>query len=60
KSGTIRSYGPLTFLVVNEAGHMVPMDQPDVSLKMIDAFIHNQLPTSLISLSVGKEFVSVA
>jgi len=60
KSGTIKSYGPLTFLVISQAGHMVPMDQPEVSLQMIDAFIHNRLPSAPVSLFTDKEFVAIA
>ncbi|KAL9672316.1 hypothetical protein QQ045_028566 [Rhodiola kirilowii] len=32
--GLIKSFGPLTFLKVYTAGHMVPMVQPNVSLQM--------------------------
>jgi len=39
KAGTARSSGGLTFLQVNDAGHMVPMDQPENALAMIDTFI---------------------
>lgn len=28
---------------VLNAGHMVPTDQPEVALELIDRFIHNQL-----------------
>ncbi|XP_025641695.1 serine carboxypeptidase-like 48 isoform X2 [Arachis hypogaea] len=34
-AGSLKSYGPLAFLKVNEAGHMVPMDQPEAALEMI-------------------------
>lgn len=33
-----RSVGPLTFLRVFDAGHMVPMDQPENALDMITRF----------------------
>ncbi|CAM9166602.1 unnamed protein product [Ectocarpus sp. 6 AP-2014] len=39
-AGLSRSYGGLTFLQVYEAGHMVPMDQPEVALAMLNAFVH--------------------
>ncbi|XP_047340252.1 serine carboxypeptidase-like, partial [Impatiens glandulifera] len=34
--GDLKEYGPLTFLKVHDAGHMVPMDQPKVALKMLE------------------------
>jgi len=39
KAGTARTAGGLTFLQVNNAGHMVPMDQPENSLQMIRTFL---------------------
>ena len=39
KAGTARTSAGLTFLQVNDAGHMVPMDQPVNALNMIDTFI---------------------
>ncbi|OQR90866.1 serine protease family S10 [Achlya hypogyna] len=39
--GDFRSYGGLTFARVFEAGHMVPMDQPEVALAIVDSFIRN-------------------
>ena len=40
-AGYIRSYNNLSFLVVNGAGHFVPMDQPENSLDMINRFVSN-------------------
>lgn len=37
-SGEARQLGPLTFLKVYKAGHMVPMDQPRAALDMITRF----------------------
>jgi cathepsin A (carboxypeptidase C) len=39
KAGTARHAQGLTFLQVNNAGHMVPMDQPENSLSMIETFM---------------------
>ena len=39
KAGTARTAQGLTFLQVNKAGHMVPMDQPENSLSMIETFM---------------------
>ena len=38
KAGTVRSANGLTFLQINKAGHMVPMDQPDNALLMFNTF----------------------
>ncbi|KAL6508756.1 hypothetical protein OROHE_021315 [Orobanche hederae] len=38
-AGRLRTSGPLTFVEVYNAGHMVPMDQPMVALEMIKRFI---------------------
>mmetsp|Transcript_9354 Transcript_9354/g.14108 ORF Transcript_9354/g.14108 Transcript_9354/m.14108 type:complete len:238 (+) Transcript_9354:156-869(+) len=40
-SSTSGAGGSLTFLQVKEAGHMVPMDQPEAALSMINAFTSN-------------------
>eukprot|EP00965_Chrysotila_dentata_P039206 1303288-Pleurochrysis_carterae.AAC.3 len=41
KAGSARSAANLTFLQVNKAGHMVPMDQPASALAMLDTFLTN-------------------
>lgn len=38
-----RNAGPFHFMQVFEAGHMVPMDQPEVSMEMVNAFISGNL-----------------
>jgi len=38
-----RNSGPFHFMQVFEAGHMVPMDQPAVSLSMVNAFVTGTL-----------------
>jgi len=40
-AGEFASSGPLTFLAIEKAGHMVPMDQPQVALEMLRIFISN-------------------
>ncbi|KAL4389032.1 hypothetical protein HN51_009879 [Arachis hypogaea] len=42
-AGSLKSYGPLAFLKVNEAGHMVPMDQPEAALEMITRWMKGTL-----------------
>ena len=48
KGGLVRSAsaatgtGSLTFLQVFEAGHMVPMDQPEAALSLFNGFIQNK------------------
>jgi len=41
-AGSVRSAGGLTFLTIFDAGHMVPSDQPEAALKMLDAFTTGQ------------------
>jgi carboxypeptidase C (cathepsin A) len=40
--GQFASQGPLTFLAIDSAGHMVPMDQPRVGLEMFKRFIKGE------------------
>ena len=42
KVGEFKSYQNLTFLEVESAGHMVPMDQPEVALEMVRIFLENK------------------
>ncbi|KAK6163419.1 hypothetical protein DH2020_000283 [Rehmannia glutinosa] len=44
EAGLHKSYGPLTFLKVHDAGHMVPMDQPKASLEMLSRWMQGKLP----------------
>ena len=37
----VKGSGSLTFLQVYEAGHMVPMDQPEAALDMYNRFTFN-------------------
>ena len=39
-SGYVKEFGPLIFLKVRQAGHMVPMDLPEVSLDMMKRFMY--------------------
>jgi serine carboxypeptidase-like clade 4 len=41
-AGEFATEGPLTFLAVDAAGHMVPMDQPRRALDLISRFLRNQ------------------
>nr|GMD25402.1 serine carboxypeptidase-like [Ipomoea batatas] len=43
EKGIQKNYGPLTFLKVHDAGHLVPMDQPKASLEMIRRWMKGQL-----------------
>ncbi|QCE13222.1 cathepsin A [Vigna unguiculata] len=44
-AGSLNSYGPLSFLKVYEAGHLVPMDQPKAALEMFKSWIGGKLNT---------------
>ncbi|KNC76352.1 hypothetical protein SARC_11145 [Sphaeroforma arctica JP610] len=41
-AGFVRRVGPLSFVQVHNAGHMVPMDQPENSLNLIHAFMFGE------------------
>ncbi|MED6160901.1 hypothetical protein PIB30_055545 [Stylosanthes scabra] len=43
QAGSLKSYGPLAFLKVSEAGHMVPMDQPKAALEMLTRWMKGTL-----------------
>lgn len=43
EAGLLKSHGPLTFLKVHNAGHMVPMDQPKASLQMLRSWTLGKL-----------------
>lgn len=47
KAGTVTEVGPLSFVVVNDAGHMVPMDKPANALDMIQKFVSGKSVTSV-------------
>lgn len=38
-AGIARSSNGLTFLQVKDGGHMVPADQPEISLEMLKTFL---------------------
>ena len=40
--GEFKHHGNFTFLRVYQAGHMVPMDQPEVSLEMFKKFLNKE------------------
>ena len=42
KAGEVKAYNLLTFLAVENAGHMVPRDQPKNALDMLKRFLTNQ------------------
>lgn len=43
EAGLHKGHGPLTFLKVHDAGHMVPMDQPKASLEMLTRWMQGNL-----------------
>ncbi|XP_010541311.1 PREDICTED: serine carboxypeptidase-like 48 [Tarenaya hassleriana] len=46
QAGLMKNHGPLTFLKVHDAGHMVPMDQPKASLQMLQNWMEGKLGTT--------------
>ncbi|CAH9136040.1 unnamed protein product [Cuscuta epithymum] len=45
--GTLKSHGPLSFLKVSDAGHMVPMDQPEAALVMLQRWMQGKLNSTM-------------
>ncbi|OVA17989.1 Peptidase S10 [Macleaya cordata] len=43
EAGVLKTYGPLSFLKVHDAGHMVPMDQPKAALEMLKRWTGGKL-----------------
>ncbi|KAI3520161.1 hypothetical protein L1887_09406 [Cichorium endivia] len=43
EAGLFKTHGPLTFLKVHDAGHMVPMDQPKAALSMLKRWMRGSL-----------------
>ncbi|XP_060213416.1 serine carboxypeptidase-like isoform X2 [Lycium barbarum] len=43
EKGVQKKHGPLTFLKVHDAGHMVPMDQPKAALEMLQRWTQGKL-----------------
>eukprot|EP00262_Sarcandra_glabra_P005779 TRINITY_DN175_c1_g1_i1.p1 TRINITY_DN175_c1_g1~~TRINITY_DN175_c1_g1_i1.p1 ORF type:complete len:501 (+),score=82.01 TRINITY_DN175_c1_g1_i1:332-1834(+) len=43
EAGLLKSHGPLSFLKVHDAGHMVPMDQPKAALEMLKRWTKGKL-----------------
>eukprot|EP00931_Biecheleriopsis_adriatica_P016651 TRINITY_DN12224_c0_g1_i2.p1 TRINITY_DN12224_c0_g1~~TRINITY_DN12224_c0_g1_i2.p1 ORF type:complete len:484 (+),score=124.27 TRINITY_DN12224_c0_g1_i2:86-1537(+) len=50
--GELRSYGKFHFLRVYQAGHMVPMDQPEAALGMLNALLDGALKESKMVIAV--------
>ncbi|XP_057424271.1 serine carboxypeptidase-like isoform X1 [Lotus japonicus] len=46
EAGSLKNYGPLSFLKVHDAGHMVPMDQPKAALEMLKKWTRGILAES--------------
>ncbi|XP_065866227.1 serine carboxypeptidase-like [Euphorbia lathyris] len=46
EAGQLKTHGPLTFLKVYEAGHMVPMDQPKAALQMLKSWMQGKIADS--------------
>jgi len=44
--GRLRTANGFSFMQVYQAGHMVPMDQPEVSLQMLNQFVDDKLESS--------------
>ncbi|XVE68795.1 hypothetical protein DITRI_Ditri09bG0099000 [Diplodiscus trichospermus] len=49
EAGVLKTHGPLAFLKVHDAGHMVPMDQPKAALEMLKRWTKGTLSESFDS-----------
>ena len=41
-AGYVRSSGPVTEVLIRNAGHLTPMDQPEICQKMIECFVNGK------------------
>lgn len=57
--GRFRSFGGLTFLQLFNAGHLVPMDQPEAALAMVMEFISKNSPWRDIPTKPAFVYASV-
>lgn len=55
EAGLLKNYGPLTFLKVHDAGHMVPMDQSKASLQMLRSWMQGKLTMTEIDDRVAPK-----
>ena len=53
QAGRLRSHKNLKFLQVYDAGHMVPMDQPQAASEMLNAWLDGSLGTYKISFHMN-------
>ncbi|KAL5717010.1 Protein cbp3 [Ranunculus cassubicifolius] len=53
--GLLKGYGPLSFLKVYNAGHMVPMDQPQAALEMLRRWTRDELHVTSTSTPTSLE-----
>ncbi|RDX81940.1 Serine carboxypeptidase-like 48 [Mucuna pruriens] len=56
EAGVLKSHGPLAFLKVYEAGHMVPMDQPKAALEMLRSWMQGKLTMTRSGDNVSPNF----
>lgn len=47
KGGEFKNWGNLTYVIVDEAGHFVPHDQPEAALAMFNTWLHGKHPGKL-------------
>ncbi|KAK9280589.1 hypothetical protein L1049_014283 [Liquidambar formosana] len=55
EAGLLKSHGPLSFLKVHNAGHMVPMDQPKAALQMLKSWMQGKLTMTNTEDSVSPK-----
>ncbi|CAI0410932.1 unnamed protein product [Linum tenue] len=58
EAGVLKTHGPLSFLKVHNAGHMVPMDQPKAALEMLKRWTQGKLSDATAEESNPEKLVA--
>ncbi|CAN1339472.1 Serine carboxypeptidase-like 49 [Linum perenne] len=58
EAGKLKTHGPLSFLKVHNAGHMVPMDQPKAALEMLKRWTRGELSYAPTNISNPEKLVA--
>ncbi|CAL1387012.1 unnamed protein product [Linum trigynum] len=58
EAGVLKTHGPLSFLKVHNAGHMVPMDQPKAALEMLKRWTQGKLSDATADESNSSKLVA--
>jgi len=59
EGGRLRAKDGLHFMQVYQAGHMVPMNQPEMALSMLNDFIQGKLPSDTTNSTMSGDEVKI-